>query len=212
MGLWMHFGSHFVIAIFNNLTSSPSPRWRVSRLFFSWAVITYSFSRSLDCLKSFSDFFFKHLRPLHWFHGLASLLDYHGNHLTWVDTLVGGQSIIPPKMGHRSSGPASAWLPKSTLIWVDSTLVVPLGLPLATAPAVQPSRLTIIRTTWSEWTQSWKSPLAFIQIPPWVPLQFHKDRFCLLYIVHYLYTVLFLIVSLILFLFNYSLVLYFWSW
>ncbi len=46
--------------------------------------------------------------------------------------------------GHQSHGPAS--LPdhqENHLIWVDSSLIAPLELPVANAHAVQPPRLTI---------------------------------------------------------------------
>ncbi len=58
--------------------------------------------------------------------------------------------------GQHSHCPAS--LPhyhENLVTWADYSLVVPLELPLASAHTGQPTRLTIMRTIWSEWTQSW---------------------------------------------------------
>jgi hypothetical protein len=51
----------------------------------SWWVVSWPiFSRSLGCLKLFSDF---HLSVFgHHSHGPTFLPDYHENHLTWVDS------------------------------------------------------------------------------------------------------------------------------
>ncbi len=80
--------------------------------------------------------------------------------------------VLNVPRSHQTPGPAS--LPghhKNHLIPMDSSLMAPLELPLATAYGVQPPHLPVLRTIWSERTQSWQSPLTFMQFvhltSPW---------------------------------------------
>ncbi len=101
------------------------------------------------------------------------------------------RSNLPP--GHH----------ENNLIWVDSSLWSPLVLLLATAHTAQSPCLTISKTIWYEWTQSKKSPFAYLQIPPWVPSEIYwQDGLRTCIYIYILYTVHFPFASWLNVLFN----------
>jgi hypothetical protein len=111
-------------------------------------------------------------------------------------------------IGHCSHNSAFlAWLPENYLIWVDSIPLFPHGLSLSSAYAVQPPRLIITRTIWSERTRSpLIVPLGLHSISPWVPPWVHEWQILLV-----LYCTFCAIVQLIIFLLEYSHYCIFWS-
>ncbi len=103
----------------------------------------------IGSLKLFSDF---HLSVFgHSSHCSASLLDYHENHLTWVDS--------------------SMVVPLETQLSFECLLAI--------AHVVQPPCLAITRTIWSEWTWAWWPPLSCLRPPsqgPASPPEYPKNH------------------------------------